>query len=199
MRMEFFMPMLPPTATHQEKQVRVVKGKPVLYDPPEVADARAKLTAHLAGHRPERPLEGPARRRRVPRLQARRGQSPEAAPGLHDGGGVLAGRRPGGQPDGGEVLGGNPRALCPRGGAGMRRREAVFGRAMSSEFPARLRMLRERKRMTRKALGECCGLSKAAISKYERGEREPSASSLEKIADFFDVTTDSLLGREKNF
>ncbi len=55
------MPMLPPTATHQEKQVRVVKGKPVLYDPPEVADARAKLTAHLAGHRPERPLEGPVR------------------------------------------------------------------------------------------------------------------------------------------
>lgn len=81
----------------------------------------------------------------------------------------------------------------------MRRREAVTGRAMSSEFPARLRMLRERKRMTRKALGECCGLSKAAISKYERGEREPSTSSLEKIADFFDVTTDSLLGREKNF
>lgn len=61
MRIEFFMPMKPPTATHQEKQVRVVKGKPVFYDPPEVAAARSKLTAHLAGHRPEKPLRGGVR------------------------------------------------------------------------------------------------------------------------------------------
>ena len=59
--MEFFMPMIPPTATHQEKQVRVVKGKPVFYDPPELASARSKLTAHLAGHRPERKLKGAVR------------------------------------------------------------------------------------------------------------------------------------------
>lgn len=61
MRIEFFLPMLPPTATHQEQAVRVVKGKPVFYDPPELKAARAKLTAHLAGHRPERPLEGAVR------------------------------------------------------------------------------------------------------------------------------------------
>jgi len=59
--LEFFLPMDPPTATHQEKRWRVVKGKPVSYEPPEVRTARAKLTAHLAGHRPERPLEGPVR------------------------------------------------------------------------------------------------------------------------------------------
>lgn len=67
------------------------------------------------------------------------------------------------------------------------------------EFPKRLRKLREREKMDRKKLGECCGMSKATISKYERGEREPTARSLEKIADFFGVTTDFLLGREKNF
>lgn len=61
--MEFFMPMIPPTATHQEKQVRVVKGKPAFYDPPEVEAARSKLTAHLAGHMPARPLEGAVRLR----------------------------------------------------------------------------------------------------------------------------------------
>lgn len=55
------MPMIPPTATHQEKQVRVVNGKPVFYDPPEVQAARAKLTAHLAGYAPERPMEGAVR------------------------------------------------------------------------------------------------------------------------------------------
>lgn len=68
-----------------------------------------------------------------------------------------------------------------------------------NEFPDRLRRLRERERMDRKKLGECCGLSRSIIGLYERGEREPTASSLEKIADFFGVTTDYLLGREKNF
>lgn len=58
MRLEFFMPVIPPTATHQEKKWRVVKGKPVSYDPPEVQAARSKLTDYLAGHRPDRPLEG---------------------------------------------------------------------------------------------------------------------------------------------
>lgn len=61
MKLEFFMPMVPPTVTHQEKQVRVVKGKPVFYEPPELREARAKLEAHLAGHRPERPLNGGVR------------------------------------------------------------------------------------------------------------------------------------------
>lgn len=61
-KIEFFMAMAKvPTATHQEKQVRVVKGKPVFYDPPEVQAARSKLTAHLAGHTPEHPLEGGVR------------------------------------------------------------------------------------------------------------------------------------------
>lgn len=69
---------------------------------------------------------------------------------------------------------------------------------MADEFPERLRRLRERERMDRKKLGECCGLSKNVIGKYERGERKPTASSLEKISDFFDVTIDFLLGREKN-
>lgn len=52
MATEFFMAMIPPTCTHQEKQVHVVKGKPVFYEPPEVKTARQKLTAHLAKHRP---------------------------------------------------------------------------------------------------------------------------------------------------
>lgn len=47
---EFFMPMIPPTVTHQEKDVAVINGKPVIYEPPELKDARAKLTAHLAKH-----------------------------------------------------------------------------------------------------------------------------------------------------
>lgn len=50
--------------------------------------------------------------------------------------------------------------------------------------------------MSRAALGECCGLSKDIIRKYETSEREPLASSLAEIADFFEVSTDYLLGRQ---
>lgn len=71
--------------------------------------------------------------------------------------------------------------------------------AANSGFPKQLRQLRERRGMNRKALGECCGLSKNIIGKYERGECRPTVAVLERIADFFGVTTDRLLGREKNF
>lgn len=58
---DFFLDMLPPTCTHQQKAVRVVRGKPVFYEPPELADARAKLEAHLAGHAPPEPYACPVR------------------------------------------------------------------------------------------------------------------------------------------
>lgn len=58
---EFFLPILPPTKTHQEKQVRVVKGKPVFYEPAELKAVRTKLEAHLASHVPEEKYTGPVR------------------------------------------------------------------------------------------------------------------------------------------
>lgn len=61
MTIEFFMPMNPPTITHQEKQVRVVNGKPAFYEPAELKAARLKLRDHLAEHRPKRPLTGAVR------------------------------------------------------------------------------------------------------------------------------------------
>ena len=57
MATEFFMPMIPPTCTYQEKKVAVIKGKPVFYDPPEVNQARLKLCGHLAKHKPEERYE----------------------------------------------------------------------------------------------------------------------------------------------
>ena len=52
---EFFMAMVPPTVTHQEKQVRVAGGKPVFYEPPELKAARQKLVAYLGQHVPDEP------------------------------------------------------------------------------------------------------------------------------------------------
>ena len=61
MVLQFFLPMLPPTTTHQEKKTRVVNGKQVHYEPPELKAARAKLTAHLAPYAPKEPLRPPVR------------------------------------------------------------------------------------------------------------------------------------------
>ena len=58
---QFFMAMVPPTVTHQEKKVRVVKGKPIFYEPAELKAARAKLMAHLAKYEPVEPLDGALR------------------------------------------------------------------------------------------------------------------------------------------
>ena len=55
MKVEFFMPMVPPTKTHQQKKVRVEKGKPIFYEPAELKAVRSKLMAHLARHVPEQP------------------------------------------------------------------------------------------------------------------------------------------------
>ena len=44
---EFFMAMIPPTATAQEHKV-AVRNKPIFYDPPEVKAAKEKLIANLS-------------------------------------------------------------------------------------------------------------------------------------------------------
>ena len=66
------------------------------------------------------------------------------------------------------------------------------------EFAARLQKLRESKRpvRSRKVTSELCGLPSDAIRRYERGEAEPTLSSLLLIADYFEVTLDELTGRE---
>ena len=61
MRTEFFMPMLPPTKTHQEKQWKIVNDKVIFYEPAELKATRTKLQAHLAGHVPVEKYTGAVR------------------------------------------------------------------------------------------------------------------------------------------
>ncbi len=62
MTTEFFIPMAKvPTKTHQQKQVRIVKGKPVFYEPAELKAVRAKLQAHLAKYVPAQKYTGAVR------------------------------------------------------------------------------------------------------------------------------------------
>lgn len=59
--MEFFMPMIPPTMTHQQKKARCVNGKPMFYEDAELKAVRQKLMGHLGGHAPETRMAGPVR------------------------------------------------------------------------------------------------------------------------------------------
>lgn len=61
MTIKFTMPMNPPTATAQEHKVDTRGVRPRFYDPPEVRDAREKLSANLAAHAPPEPLQGAVR------------------------------------------------------------------------------------------------------------------------------------------
>lgn len=61
MTSEFFLPMHPPTVTHQEHKVTVINGKPKFYEPQELKDARAKLSAYLSRHVPEEKYTGAVR------------------------------------------------------------------------------------------------------------------------------------------
>lgn len=59
-----------------------------------------------------------------------------------------------------------------------------------------IRTLRKRKNMTLKELGEIINVSESTISLYENGHREPDFETLIKIAKYFNVTIDYLLGNE---
>ena len=58
---EFFLDLVPPRVTHQQKKVAVVGGKPRFYEPERLADARRRFLLFLAPYRPASPWEGPVR------------------------------------------------------------------------------------------------------------------------------------------
>ena len=62
-------------------------------------------------------------------------------------------------------------------------------------FTARLTELRKQKGLTQDELGKILGFRDSPISQYETGKRRPDQETLTKIPDYFDVTTDYLLGR----
>ena len=63
------------------------------------------------------------------------------------------------------------------------------------DFKSVLKILRNSNNLTQDMLAQKLGLSRSAIGMYEKGSREPDYETLEKIADFFNVDIDYLLGR----
>ena len=64
-----------------------------------------------------------------------------------------------------------------------------------SAFSNRLRMLRKSRKVSQTRLAKALGYGYTAIANYESGRNEPSLGDLRRIADFFDVSADYLLGR----
>lgn len=64
------------------------------------------------------------------------------------------------------------------------------------ELKDTLKYIREKNGLTKRELCEKTGISERAYLTYEFGEREPKISVIAKLADFYGVTTDYLLGRE---
>lgn len=61
-------------------------------------------------------------------------------------------------------------------------------------FPERLKQLRKSRNVNQQTLGEYLDYKYTTIGNYETGRNEPSLDVLIKIAQFFDVSVDYLIG-----
>jgi len=61
----------------------------------------------------------------------------------------------------------------------------------------RLKELREAAKLTQRETANAIGCGQSAYSRYEIGERLPPVELLTVMADFFQVSTDFLLGRDE--
>lgn len=59
----------------------------------------------------------------------------------------------------------------------------------------RIKELREARGEMQKVIAKALGIAPSTYSQYETGKREPDYSTLSKIADYFDVSVDYLLGK----
>ena len=67
-----------------------------------------------------------------------------------------------------------------------------------SNVANRLKGLRKAKGLTQKDVALAIGKYERTYRRYEAGEIEPSASTIIKLADYFDISTDYLLCRTDN-
>lgn len=60
----------------------------------------------------------------------------------------------------------------------------------------KLKELRAKKDMSQAELAEILGVTQQAVGRWEKDLNMPDLEMLQKIADYFHITTDELLGRE---
>lgn len=65
------------------------------------------------------------------------------------------------------------------------------------KLPERLLALRKERNQSQKSIVAEMGMALNTYVRYERGEREPTASVLVQMADFYNVSLDYLVGRSE--
>ena len=63
------------------------------------------------------------------------------------------------------------------------------------ELGERLKLLRKERNLKQREMAEICGLKMRGYQQYEYDETYPTVPGLVFLADYFDVSTDYLLGR----
>lgn len=66
--------------------------------------------------------------------------------------------------------------------------------AYEDTLPTNLRIERARIKQTQKQVAEATGITAAALCNYENGECEPKLQTLKRIATYYGVTLDYLVG-----
>lgn len=66
---------------------------------------------------------------------------------------------------------------------------------MNNDFPRILSLLRKERHISQKEAAAALGVAQALLSHYEKGKRECGLDFLVKAADYYNVSTDYLLGR----
>jgi transcriptional regulator with XRE-family HTH domain len=72
-------------------------------------------------------------------------------------------------------------------------------RPMAQHLAARLRELRARRGLTQDHVAKRLGCHESAVSRWESGSRFPTGEDLVALADLFEVSTDDLLGRVRQY
>lgn len=66
---------------------------------------------------------------------------------------------------------------------------------MKNLIGERIKLLREEKKLSQDDLGKIISISRLSVGNYERGDRKPDSDIIDKLCDYFDVSSDYLLGR----
>lgn len=64
------------------------------------------------------------------------------------------------------------------------------------DFAIRLRELRIEKGVSQTILANAIGVNQSMVVRWEKDECEPTATNIKRIADYFNVCADYLLGRK---
>lgn len=69
---------------------------------------------------------------------------------------------------------------------------------MNSKFPTNVKQLRIKNGVTQQQLADVMSVTATGVSYWESGKAVPSYETLQKLADYFNVSLDTLMGNESD-